>query len=196
MPQDANYASEVAAKGTSNHLLIDYKDVYDDSKKGIIMTAGEGENHYRYYYPSLNKHASSNYFVANASKMRNGNLNGVMPMRMAEIYLIAAEYDIVLNGGGQAMGYINKVRQRAGAAPLSGAATIRTVLDERGRELCGEFTRFFDLKRTGMYKDASYLQSTFPELAGYFKPEYALRPIPSNYTDVISTGALFINPGY
>ena len=48
-----------------------------------------------------------------------------------------------------------------------GAATIRTVLDERGRELCGEFTRFFDLKRTGMYKDASYLQSTFPELAGY-----------------------------
>lgn len=134
--------------------------------------------------------------MANAGKKRNGNLNGVMPMRMAEVYLIAAEYDILLNGGSGAMAYVNKVRQRAGAKALSGAATIRTVLDERGRELCGEFTRFFDLKRTGMYANNSYLQETFPELAGYFKPEYALRPIPSNYTDVISTGALFINPGY
>ena len=44
-----------------------------------------------------------------------------------------------------------------------------------------------------MYKDASYLQSTFPELAEYFKPEYALRPVPSTYTDVITTGSLFKN---
>ena len=196
MPQDADYATEVAGKSSSDYLLIDYKDVYNDAQKSIIMTAGDGENHYRYYYPSLNKHASSNYFVANASKMRNGNLNGVFPMRMAEVYLIAAEYDILLNGGSGAMAYINKVRQRAGADALSGAATIRTVLDERGRELCGEFTRFFDLKRTGMYKSSDYLQSTFPELAGYFKPEFALRPIPTNYTDVISTGANFKHPGY
>ncbi len=196
MPQDANYDTEVAEKANSNYILVDYKDLYDNATKSIIMTDGNGENHYRYFYPSLNKHASSNYYVANESKMRNGNLNGVMPMRMAEIYLIAAEYDILLNGGAGAMGYINKVRQRAGAKTLGGSATIRTVLDERGRELCGEFTRFFDLKRTGMYKDASYLQSTFPELAGYFKPEYALRPIPSNYTDLITTGSLFINPGY
>lgn len=196
MPQDADYATEVASKATSNYVLIEYKDVYDDTGRAIIMKKGEGENHYRYFYPSLNKHASSNYFVANAGKKRNGNLNGVMPMRMAEVYLIAAEYDILLNGGSGAMAYVNKVRQRAGAKALSGAATIRTVLDERGRELCGEFTRFFDLKRTGMYANNSYLQETFPELAGYFKPEYALRPIPSNYTDVISTGALFINPGY
>ena len=36
-------------------------------------------------------------------------------MRMAEIYLIAAEYDIVLNGGGQAMGYI---KQGASGVPV------------------------------------------------------------------------------
>lgn len=62
--------------------------------------------------------------------------------------------------------------------------------------LCGEFTRFFDLKRTGMFKDATYLQNTDPDLAQYFKPEYALRPVPTNYTDVITTGDLFKNPGY
>ena len=58
------------------------------------------------------------------------------------------------------MGYINKVRQRAGATLLTGSASVRTVLDERGRELCGEYCRFYDLKRTGMFKDNSYLQAT------------------------------------
>ena len=71
-------------------------------------------------------------------------------MRMAEVYLIAAEADIYINGGANAMGYINKVRARAGAKALTGTATVRTVLDERGRELCGEYCRFYDLKRTGM----------------------------------------------
>ena len=41
-------------------------------------------------------------------------LNATFMIRMAEIYLSAAEADIYLNGGANAMGYINKVRQRAG----------------------------------------------------------------------------------
>ncbi|MDE6430178.1 MAG: RagB/SusD family nutrient uptake outer membrane protein [Duncaniella sp.] len=197
MPQDENYAAEVAGRGTSNYILVDYKDVYDDAKNDIIMDAANGgENMFRYYYPSLNKHNSSNYYVRNASKIQLGNMNGILVMRMAEVYLIAAEYDILLNGGGRAMEYINKVRSRAGAKPLTGAATIRTVLDERGRELCGEFTRFYDLKRTGMLNDASYLQATHPDLAQYFKKEYALRPIPRSFLDVIANGATFQNPGY
>ena len=48
-------------------------------------------------------------------------------MRMAEVYLIAAEADILINGGANAMGYINKVRARAGAKALTGTATVRTV---------------------------------------------------------------------
>ncbi|MDE6556325.1 MAG: RagB/SusD family nutrient uptake outer membrane protein [Duncaniella sp.] len=196
MPQDANYATEVANKANSPYILVEYKDVYKDGDKSIIMTKGAGENHYRYFYPSLNKHCSSNYFDANLKKLRFGNMNLLFAMRMSEVYLIAAEYDILLNGGGAAMGYINKVRNRAGAKQLGGTATIRTVLDERGRELCGEFTRFYDLKRTGMLKNADYLRATHPELAQYFKPEYALHPIPQAYTDVISNGANFQNPGF
>jgi hypothetical protein len=196
MPQDDDYAAEVAAKATSNYLLIDYEDVYNDASKSIIMTKGSGENMFRYFYPSLNKHNSSNFYVANAGKMRNGNLNAFFIMRMAEVYLIAAEADIYLNGGSNAMTYINKVRTRAGAKALTGTATVRTVLDERGRELCGEYSRFFDLKRTGMFKDASYLQQTHPEIAQYFKPEYALRPISTTYTATITNGDTFQNPGY
>lgn len=196
MPQDADYAAEVSKKVTANYLIVDYKDVYDDANKNVITERGAGENMFRYFYPSLNKHNSSNYYVANASKKRNGNLNATFIIRMAEIYLIAAEADIYLNGGANAMGYINKVRQRAGATLLTGSASVRTVLDERGRELCGEYCRFYDLKRTGMFKDNSYLQATHPDLARYFKPEYALRPISTTFTNGINNGAEYQNPGY
>lgn len=196
MPQDATYAAEVAGKSTSNYVLVDYKDVYDDATKTVIMKNGASENHYAYFYPLLTKHSSSRYYDANYSKSRFGNLNGVLVMRMSEVYIMAAEYDILLNGGANAMKYINVVRNRAGANTLTGVADIRTVLDERGRELCGEFSRFFDLKRTGMLKDATYLNSVDPDQGQYFKAEYALHPIPQSYTDVISTGASFKNPGF
>lgn len=196
MPQDDDYATEIANRSTSNYLLIDYYDVYDDDNNNIINTDGSSENNYRYFYPSLNKHNSSNYYVANESKMRNGNLNATFIIRMAEIYLIAAECDIYLNGGSNALGYINTVRERAGANPLTGTPTIRTVLDERGRELCGEYCRFYDLKRTGMLDDASYLNETHPDLGQYFKSDYALRPISSTFTDGITNGDEYQNPGY
>ncbi|MDR0987852.1 MAG: RagB/SusD family nutrient uptake outer membrane protein [Prevotellaceae bacterium] len=205
MPQDADYAQEVAASHTSPYLLVDYKNIYNDEKKNIRMsytyqvaTSYEAsENFFNNLYPSLIKHNSGNYYVANASKYRNGNLNGTFMMRMSEVYLIAAEADLYANGGAKALTYINQVRSRAGASPMTGEVTIRSILDERGRELCGEYCRFYDLKRTGMLKDNSYLQATAPDLAPYFKPEYALRPISTTYTAVLEGGgAYYQNPGY
>lgn len=196
MPQDEDYAEEKANRHTSNYLMIAYDDVYNDQKHNVNMQYNGMENQFRYFYPSLNKHNSSNYYVANASKKRNGNLNATFMMRMAEVYLIAAEADIYINGGANAMGYINKVRARAGAKALTGTATVRTVLDERGRELCGEYCRFYDLKRTGMFKSSNYLEETHPDLAQFFNPNYALRPISTTFTATISNGAEYQNPGY
>ena len=196
MPQDEDYAEEKANRHTSNYLMIAYDDVYNDQKHNVNMQYNGMENQFRYFYPSLNKHNSSNYYVANASKKRNGNLNATFMMRMAEVYLIAAEADILINGGANAMGYINKVRARAGAKALTGTATVRTVLDERGRELCGEYCRFYDLKRTGMFKSSNYLEETHPDLAQFFNPNYALRPISTTFTATISNGAEYQNPGY
>lgn len=196
MPQDADYSTLVAQKSTLPYLLVDYKDVYSDENRNVNMTYNGGENLYRYFYPSLSKHNSSNYYVVNAGRMRNGNLNSTFIMRMAEVYLIAAEADLYLNGGANAAGYINKVRTRAGANAMTTTPTVRDILDERGRELCGEYSRFYDLKRTGMLKNSTYLNETHPDLGRYFKPEFALRPIPSNYTDVINNGDEYQNPGY
>ena len=196
MPQDPDYAQEVAGKASSTYLLVDYKDVYDDAARNVKMTLNGKENLFRYIYPSLTKHKSGNYYVANASKMRNGNLNATFIIRMPEMYLIAAEALIYQNKAGEALTLINKVRSRAGAKSLTSTPTLRTILDERGRELCGEYCRFYDLKRTGMLKDASYLRETHPDLGQYFKPEYALRPIPQAFIQAIENGATYQNPGY
>ncbi len=209
MPQEDGYAEAVANKTNLPYLLVDYSDVYDDANRNVKMkyayknpsdgytVDGTSENPFTYIYPSLSKHNSSNYYVVNASSQRYANLNGTFMMRMSEVYLIAAEADIYLNGGSNAMGYINKVRQRAGANALSGSADVRAVLDERGRELCGEYTRFYDLKRTGMLKNSSYLQETHPDLARYYKVEYAVRPIPLSYVEILDGGGdYFQNPGY
>ena len=196
LPQDTDYDSEVAKKATSPYLLVDYKAVYDDAKKNVITQNGSNENLFSYFYPSLNKHNSSNYYIANDKKSRIGNLNGTFIIRMAEIYLIAAELDIYLNGGANAKTYINKVKGRAGAELLNTTPTLRDVLDERGRELCGEYCRFYDLKRMGLLKDNAYLNETHPDLGQYFKPEYALRPISSTFTDGLTNGSEYQNPGY
>ena len=113
-----------------------------------------------------------------------------------EVYLIAAEADIYLNGGANAAGCINKVRERAGANPLTGSITVRDILDERDRELCGEYCRFYDLKRTGMFKESGYLENTHPDLARFFHPNYALRPISTTFTATITNGSEYQNPGY
>ncbi len=209
MPQDPNYATESAEKATQDYLVVDYKDVYNDASKEVNMTYayknpsngytpdGTSENLFNYFYPSLSKHNSSNYYVANASKMRNGNLNATFIMRTAEVYLIAAEADLYVNGGANAAQYINKLRTRAGALPLSKGVDVRTILDERGRELCGEYNRFYDLKRTGMLKDNSYLKATHPELGDYFQPNYAVRPIPTSFIQTLEGGGSYYqNPGY
>ncbi len=209
MPQDADYETESASKLSQSYLVVDYNDIYNDANKNINMTYsysnpsegytsdGSSENLFNFFYPSLTKHNSSNYYVANASKKRNGNLNATFMMRMAEVYLIAAEADLYVNGGSSSLGYINTVRERAGAEDLEGSVTIRDILDERGRELCGEYCRFYDLKRTGMYDSESYLQETHPDLAEFFETDYALRPIPTTYSATLEGGGTYYqNPGY
>ena len=164
---------------------------------GSYTSNGTSENLFSSFYPSLSKHNSSKYYVADAAKKRNGNLDATFIMRTAEVYLIAAEADIYVNGGSSALKYVNKIRQRAGAKLLTGTPTIRTILDESGRELCGEYNRFYDLKRTGMYKNSNYLSETHPDLAVFFKPEYALRPISSTYLSSLKGGGTYYqNPGY
>lgn len=65
--------------------------------------------------------------------------------RMAEAYLIAAEAALEL-GNGNAAGYINAVRERAGVKPLT-TVTFENLVHERRVEFALEDHRYWDMKR-------------------------------------------------
>lgn len=205
-PNDPDYASKISGKLSMPYLVVDYADVYGGRSVKMQYNRvnrpldGGGTlttNPFFSFYPSLVKHNSSNYYTNNPSNNRYGNLNATFMMRMAEVYLIAAEADIYVNGGGNAPGYINKIRNRAGAALLTGGVTVRTILDERARELCGEYVRFYDLKRTRKL-NKSYLMETNPDVGQYFNDnQHEVRPIPTGFLNTLQDGGTYYqNPNY
>jgi starch-binding outer membrane protein, SusD/RagB family len=129
--------------------------------------------------------------------------------RLANTYLMLAEALIRDGKVTEGLVWLNKVRTRAAkpgqeaamqvtAADLaqtsSGSpAPLDFILDERARELTGETTRWFDLKRTGQL--VVRVQKWNPGGKANIKPEHMLRPIP-NVEILNSTGSMKQNPGY
>lgn len=141
--------------------------------------------------------------------------------RSAEAYLIAAEA-IVKGAKGGKLGtadvYYNKILDRAlgtkkGTDPQCAAApqdqkslatasyratvsniTVDLILDERAREFMGEYSRWFDLKRTG--KLVERVKKYNPWVKGQaIADKHYLRPIPQGEID-LSFPAMKQNAGY
>lgn len=128
-------------------------------------------------------------------------------MRVAETYLIAAEAYLARNDKATAMARLNAVKARAERTPgtlqftSADAVTIDAILDERARELYGEYHRWFDLKRTGklvdrvmLYnKDVRGVPNAFVGTGGELK---ILRPIPQVAIDLNANKEFAQNPAY
>ncbi len=152
----------------------------------------------RKFYPSLKKFKdSTRTSVAEAQSARD-----VFVIRLAEMYMIAAEAEMNIGKLDSAAYYINVVRTRA-ALPgkvadmqiTAGQVTLDFILDERAREFAGEQLRWFDLKRTG--KLESRIGTLNPDAAGFVKPFHLVRPIPQSQIDAVSNKNVFRqNPGY
>lgn len=126
----------------------------------------------------------------------------VFVIRLAEMYLIAAEAEMKLNDLDKAAEYINVLRTRA-AKPgrvaemqiTPAEVTLDFILDERARELAGEQLRWFDLKRTG--KLLERIKAYNPDNAVNIQPYHVLRPIPQQQIDAVTNKSEFTqNEGY
>jgi hypothetical protein len=109
-------------------------------------------------------------------------------LRLADVYLIAAEAEARSNGAtATAYGYINMVRARAGIPNLNPGLGqqdfINAVLQERSWELFGEGDRWFDLTRTNTFLTVIPLavNDVFPVRTPMAKNQYF--PIPQQEID-------------
>ena len=111
-----------------------------------------------------------------------------LAFRLAETYLILAEAQFKLGKTTEAATAINAVRVRAANPGKAAAMTIAPadvtmdfIMEERGRELAGEQTRWLDLKRWGNLVDR--VKKYNPDGAASVKDIHNLRPIPQTQID-------------
>lgn len=167
---------------------------YDQSK----TYAANGVPVQRKFYVSLKKFKdSTRASLAEAQSARDAYV-----IRLAEMYLIAAEAEVNIGKTDSAAYYVNIIRTRA-ALPGKVAQMQVTpaqmnldfILDERARELAGEQLRWFDLKRTG--KLIERIKNMNPDAAVYIQPFHTVRPIPQSQLDAVTNKSAFPqNQGY
>jgi hypothetical protein len=97
---------------------------------------------------------------------------------------------------------INSVRKRAAITGNETAMEIQAssvsldfILDERARELVGEYKRWMDLKRTGKLIERTIKYNNLAEKVNKMENHILLRPIPQSVRDRDS-GEFPQNPGY
>lgn len=183
------------------YALVDINDTYDPVTGAVSTNA-----YFNIHFPTLLKFEDKTIEERALPVNSQVGANDVILMRLPEMYLIAAECEIMKDGGnkGVAASYINEIRKRA-AVPgkeqemmvNEDDMTLDFILDERARELCGEFLRWFDLKRTGnlvrYIKDLNHN----PDVAPYVNEYCNLRPIPNGFLTTISNPTEFgQNPGW
>ncbi len=110
----------------------------------------------------------------------------IMVLRLAEMYLIKAEAE--MNTGGDALSTINTLRTARAISgktnTISGTVTIETILKERALELCGEYQRWFDLKRTHTLID--HVKAYNAQASGNIAVKHYYRPIPTYELEAVT----------
>lgn len=171
-----------------NYIVIDRDKVYNAD--GSIKNRVQNVTFKKFLDPTRE---SVNY----TGSKRHGVI-----LRLAEMYLIAAEAELNMNHKKEGTEYINQIRRRAGKEGHKAEMeisqdelTLDFILDERARELGGEQQRWYDLKRTG--KLLERVQKYNPDAKANIKDYHILRPIPQTQLDaVINKEEFKQNTGY
>lgn len=181
----------IADEGRRTYLVYDRDYTYlTSTTKGINPRQAD-------YWPALKKFDDPFRLDPND---RYGHLDVIL-IRLAEMYLVAAEAELLLGNPSAAADYINVIRTRAAwpgheADMQIGAddVDIDFILDERARELCGEWIRWFDLKRTGKLIERVHKYN--PDIKA-IQDYHIVRPIPQAELDALLNGDEYgQNEGY
>ncbi len=124
--------------------------------------------------------------------------NNYKVFRYADAILLKAEaYCMKESDAGMAVEYINKTRRRAEAGDYTfrnWTKLFEEIMDERARELFGEFQRKFDLVRWGLFYERVRAFSGYTKVQDNIQPCHEYYPIPD--TEVVYSGYALDNDAY
>ena len=161
-------------------------DVYGDARYKSEKIEG------RRSFPGIKKFLDDQY---NASyPTYDISYRDIMVLRLVEMYLIKAEAELAT--GGNALNTINQLRAARAISgkdnSISGTVDIETILKERALELCGEYQRWFDLKRT--HTLISHIKAYNAQASGNIAVKHYYRPIPLSELEAVTNRSETVVP--
>ncbi len=187
-----NVADSIAVQAEWPNAIIITKDYWKQDIEGM-GGSGMCPMVWKFYDPDAT-------FPSN-----NQNYTGtrdIFLFRLADTYLMAAEAYYKAGDSNTAANRINSVRQRAALSGHMADMTISAsdvdidfILDERARELVGEYKRWPDLKRTGKLIERTLKYNNLAADRNRMDDHILLRPFPQSLIDQ-SKGEFSQNPGY
>ena len=173
------------------YIVIDINDMYlpDGSLNDAVINR-------QFYFPITKKYEDPTRLEIST---QFGKRDAIV-FRISEMYLIAAEAEMMSGDMASAVDYMNTLRETRSIEGLeeemridASVMNIDFILDERARELATEFQRFFDLKRTGKLVERVRAHNHDAQDIQEF---HALRFIPQIQLDAMINSAGYQNPGY
>ena len=156
-------------------------DVYGDDRYKSEKIEG------RRSYPGIKKFLDDQYNPTYPTA--EISYRDIMVLRLGEMYLIKAEAELAT--GGNALNTLNELRKVRAISgkdnSLKGSVDIETILQERALELCGEYQRWFDLKRT--HKLIDHVKAYNAQASGNIAVKHYYRPIPLNELEAVTNRA-------
>jgi len=179
------YSYYWADKGGYDFYRFFYDSSYSPNSTNGSWACASGANYCKHLYGNGSDHLAA--LGVGASNMRNQLPTHIL--RLSDIYLVYAEACVLTGDAANALTYVNKVRERAGAELLS-SVTFDDVWKERRLELALEGDRWYDFVRRSYYDvDACIAELKAQRRSGYDGLEAAY----SNYVRT-ETGE-YVGPG-
>jgi len=190
----------IANKATVNYGVVDKDDIYATENNDSIRTT-----ELNVFHPALKRYLDPD----RENPESDYSTKDVILMRLAEMYLIAAEAEYRLGNNGPAKNYVNVLRTRAAIkTPVDKTSAMQVsesdlstefFLAERARELCGEHIRWFDLVRVFRRDPDGWVNwiKTHNSNIDKIEKHHMLRPIPISEIETLLNWEEFgQNEGY
>lgn len=198
------YTDVQSGRGTPDHgwgfntpttNLVNAYEPGDKRKDGTIMFTGQvlwdgfqtpitGWTNQRYNYKAYQSRTKESWDDNKGETAKNVRL-----LKYSDLLLIRAEAALHVNQPDTALAIVNKIRTRAGLAPLL-TVTLDQVYKERRLEMAMEHDRWFDIVRTGKAPTAMTAVGKV-----FVTGKHELFPIPEEQI-TLSKGILTQNPNY